>query len=89
MRRLVLAKSARDAQRLQEVEDEFTIAYWQIDSIDHQLYANDLQLRRARDIRVVPLPPGGGARTKQCRFGPRTRRGGTGHRGRGTGDDSE
>ncbi|KAF6139473.1 hypothetical protein GIB67_025410 [Kingdonia uniflora] len=64
MRRLVLAKSAQNAQRLQEVEDEVAIARRQIDNIDHQLYAHDLQLRRGRDVRVVPLPPGGGARMR-------------------------
>ncbi|KAF6141248.1 hypothetical protein GIB67_024332 [Kingdonia uniflora] len=58
MRRLVLAESAQDAQRIQEVEEELAIARRQIDSIDHQLYAHDLQLRRGRDVRVVPLPPG-------------------------------
>ncbi|KAF6158602.1 hypothetical protein GIB67_040116 [Kingdonia uniflora] len=65
------------------------IAHKQIDSIDHQLYAHDLQLRRGHDVRVVPLPSGGGARTRQRGPGPRTRRGSTSHRGRGTGDDSE
>ncbi|KAF6148776.1 hypothetical protein GIB67_019384 [Kingdonia uniflora] len=64
IRRLVLAESARDAQRIQEVEEELVIARRQLDSIDHQLYAHDLQLRRGRDVRVVPLPPGGGARTR-------------------------
>ncbi|KAF6155413.1 hypothetical protein GIB67_019939 [Kingdonia uniflora] len=89
MRRLVLTESARDTQRLQEVEDELIIARRQIDSIDHQLYAHDLQLRRGRDVRVVQLPPGGGARMRQRRSGPRTRGGSTSPRGRGTGDDSE
>ncbi|KAF6167106.1 hypothetical protein GIB67_041361 [Kingdonia uniflora] len=49
----------------------------------------DLQLRRGRDVRVVPLSPGGSARTRQRGSGPRTRGGGTSRRGRGTGDDSE
>ncbi|KAF6138157.1 hypothetical protein GIB67_033571 [Kingdonia uniflora] len=89
MRRLVLAESARDAQRLQELTDELAIAHRQIDSIDHQLYAHDLQLRRGRDVRVVQLSPGGGARMRQHRSGPRTRGGGTSHRGQGTGDDYE
>ncbi|KAF6149977.1 hypothetical protein GIB67_008698 [Kingdonia uniflora] len=89
MRRLVLAESARDAQRIQEVEEELAIARRQLDSIDHQLYAHDLQLRRGRDVRVVPLPPGGGARTRQRGSGPRTRGGSTSRTGRGTGDDSE
>ncbi|KAF6142637.1 hypothetical protein GIB67_015123 [Kingdonia uniflora] len=89
MRRLILAESARDAKRIQEVEEELAIARRQIDSIDHQLYAHDLQLRRGRDVRVVPLTPGGGARTRQRRSCPRTRGGNTSRRGRGTGDDSE
>ncbi|KAF6159591.1 hypothetical protein GIB67_008020 [Kingdonia uniflora] len=37
---------------------------------DDQLYAHDLYLRRGRDVRVVLLPPGGGARTKQRGSGP-------------------
>ncbi|KAF6139290.1 hypothetical protein GIB67_021500 [Kingdonia uniflora] len=89
MRRLVLAESTRDPQRIQEVEEEFAIARRKIDSIDHQLYAHDLQLRRGRDVRVVPLPPGGGARTRQRGSGPRTRGGSTSRRGWGTRDDSE
>ncbi|KAF6155031.1 hypothetical protein GIB67_035778 [Kingdonia uniflora] len=82
-------QSAWDAQRFQKVEDELVIARRQIDSIAHQLYAHDLQLRRRRDVRVVPLPPGGGARTRQRGSGPRTRGGNTSRRGQGTGDDSE
>ncbi|KAF6151759.1 hypothetical protein GIB67_010333 [Kingdonia uniflora] len=89
MRRFILVESARDAQRLQEVEDEIVIARRQIDSIDHQLYAHDLQLRRGHDVQVVPLPPGRDARTRQRGFGLRTRGGSTSRRGRGTGDDSE
>ncbi|KAF6136311.1 hypothetical protein GIB67_042796 [Kingdonia uniflora] len=86
MRQLVLAESAWDAQRLQEVEDELVIARRQLDSIDHQLYAHDLQPRRRRDVRVVPLPAEGGARTKQRGSGPRTvLAAGDG----GTGDDYE
>ncbi|KAF6156949.1 hypothetical protein GIB67_039710 [Kingdonia uniflora] len=66
MRRLALAESARDVQRPQEVEDELAIARRQIDSIDHQLYAHvRLQLRRGHDVRVMPLPPGGGARMRK------------------------
>ncbi|KAF6164972.1 hypothetical protein GIB67_005341 [Kingdonia uniflora] len=34
-------KSVRDAQRLKELTDELAIAYRQIDSIDHQLYAHE------------------------------------------------
>ncbi|KAF6156365.1 hypothetical protein GIB67_031486 [Kingdonia uniflora] len=89
MRQIVIAESARDAQRIQEVEEELAIARRQIDSIDHQIYAHDLQLRRGRDVRVVSLPPGGGARTRQRGSGPRTRGGSTSRRGRGTEDDSE
>ncbi|KAF6167781.1 hypothetical protein GIB67_027559 [Kingdonia uniflora] len=70
MQRLVLAESARDTQRLQEVEDELVIARRKIDSIDHQLYAHDLQLRRGRNVRVVPLLYGGSARTRQRGSGP-------------------
>ncbi|KAF6152130.1 hypothetical protein GIB67_031452 [Kingdonia uniflora] len=81
-------QSARDAQRIQEVEEELVIPRRQLDSIDHQLYAHDLQLRRGRDVRVVPLPPGGGARTRQRRSSLRTREGSTSRRRRGTGDDS-
>ncbi|KAF6166762.1 hypothetical protein GIB67_005638 [Kingdonia uniflora] len=89
MQRLVFAESARDAQRFQEVKDELVIARRQINSIDHQLYAHDQHLRRGHDLRVVPLPPGGGKRTRQHGSGPRTRRGSTSRKGRGTGDDSE
>ncbi|KAF6150471.1 hypothetical protein GIB67_030272 [Kingdonia uniflora] len=89
MRRLDLAESARDAQRIQEVEEELVNAPRQIHSIDHQLYAHDLQLRRGYDVRVVSLLPGGGARMRQHGFGLRTRGGSTSSRGWGTGDDSE
>ncbi|KAF6147340.1 hypothetical protein GIB67_009640 [Kingdonia uniflora] len=85
----LLSQSARDSHRLQELIDELVIAHMQIDSINHQLYAHDLQLRRDRDVRVVQLPPGGGTRMRQRRSGPRTRGGGTSRRGRGTEDDSE
>ncbi|KAF6159986.1 hypothetical protein GIB67_033070 [Kingdonia uniflora] len=83
MRQLVLAESAWDAQKIQEVEEEFVIARRQLDSIDHQLYAHDLQLKRGRDVRVVPLPPGGGAMTRQRGSGLRTRGGSTSRRGAG------
>ncbi|KAF6159630.1 hypothetical protein GIB67_034592, partial [Kingdonia uniflora] len=68
-------ESAWGTQRLQEVEDVLAIARRQIDSIDHQLYSHDLQLRRGRNLRVVPLPPEGGARTRQRRSGLQTRGG--------------
>ncbi|KAF6167121.1 hypothetical protein GIB67_029759 [Kingdonia uniflora] len=89
IRRLVLAESARDAQRIQEAEEELAIARMQINSIDHQLYTHDLQLRRKRDVRVVPLPPEGRAKTRQYGSGPRAREDSTSRRGRGTGDDSK
>ncbi|KAF6158925.1 hypothetical protein GIB67_012342 [Kingdonia uniflora] len=89
MRRLVLTESARDAQRIQVVEEELAIARRKIDNIDHQLYAHDLQLRKGRDVRVVPLPSRGGVRTRQRGSGLRTRGGSTSRRGRGTGDNSE
>ncbi|KAF6152005.1 hypothetical protein GIB67_010579 [Kingdonia uniflora] len=74
---------------LQEVEEELAIARKKIDNIDHQLYANDLQLRMGRDVQVMPLPYGGGTRTRQRGSGPRTRGCSTSRRGRGTEDDSE
>ncbi|KAF6133883.1 hypothetical protein GIB67_040647 [Kingdonia uniflora] len=82
-------QSLRETQRLQELTDELVIAHRQIDSIDHQLYAHDLQLRRGHDVQVVPLPPGGSAKTRQRRSGWQTRRGGTSRRGQGTGDNTE
>ncbi|KAF6165792.1 hypothetical protein GIB67_012689 [Kingdonia uniflora] len=82
-------RSTRDAQGLQEVEDELVIACRQIYSIDHQLYAHDLQLKRGHDVRVVPLPPGGGARMRQLGSGLQTRGGSTSRRGRAIGDDSK
>ncbi|KAF6164102.1 hypothetical protein GIB67_017686 [Kingdonia uniflora] len=86
MRRLIHAESLWDAQRIQKVEEELAIAHRKIDSIDHQLYAH---LRKGRDVRVVPLPPGEGARTRQRGSGLRTRGGSTSCKGRGTGDDFE
>ncbi|KAF6146441.1 hypothetical protein GIB67_037741 [Kingdonia uniflora] len=50
MQRLALAKFARDAQRLRQLTVELATAHMHIDSIDHQLYAHDLQLRRGRDV---------------------------------------
>ncbi|KAF6156141.1 hypothetical protein GIB67_024111 [Kingdonia uniflora] len=43
----------------------------------------DLQRRRGYDVRVVPIPPGGGARTGQRGSGLRTRGGVTSHNGAG------
>ncbi|KAF6145601.1 hypothetical protein GIB67_037634 [Kingdonia uniflora] len=81
------AESVQDAQRLQELTDENVTLRRHLDSVDDQLYAHDLHLRKGRDVRGVPLPPGGGAKMRQCRSGPRTRGGGTSRRGRGTGDN--
>ncbi|KAF6134335.1 hypothetical protein GIB67_005727 [Kingdonia uniflora] len=89
IRRLVLVESVRDALRLQELTDENDTPKKNLDSVDEQLYAHDLQLRRGCDVRVVQRPPGGGARTRQCGSGLRTREGDTSRRGWGTGDDSE
>ncbi|KAF6175115.1 hypothetical protein GIB67_022796 [Kingdonia uniflora] len=89
MRRLALAESARDARRLQELTDKIATLRRHLDSVDDQLYTHDLHLRRGRDVRVVPLPAGGGARTRQRGAGSRTRGSSTSCRGRGTGDDSE
>ncbi|KAF6167878.1 hypothetical protein GIB67_027656 [Kingdonia uniflora] len=82
-------KSALDAQRLHELTDENATLRWHLDSVDDQLYVHDLHQRRGRDVRAVPLPPGGGARMRQRGSGLRTRGGGTSRRGRGTGDDYE
>ncbi|KAF6162154.1 hypothetical protein GIB67_008283 [Kingdonia uniflora] len=49
----------------------------------------DIRLGRGCDVWVVPLPPGGGARTRQRGSGPRTRGGGSSRKGHGTGDDFE
>ncbi|KAF6154024.1 hypothetical protein GIB67_026678, partial [Kingdonia uniflora] len=61
----VRAESARDAQRLQELTDENATLRRHLDSVDDQLYAHDLHLSRGRDVRVVLLPLGGGARSKR------------------------
>ncbi|KAF6147298.1 hypothetical protein GIB67_009781 [Kingdonia uniflora] len=79
--RLALAESARDVQRIQELTDELATAHRYIDSIDDQLYLQDLHLRRESDMRVMPLPPGGGVRTRQRGSGPRTKGGGSGRSG--------
>ncbi|KAF6155162.1 hypothetical protein GIB67_019688, partial [Kingdonia uniflora] len=84
MRRLVLAESARDTQRLQEFTDELVIVHMQINSIYHQLYAH---LRRGRNVRVIQPPPKGGARTRQGGSGLQTRGGGSSRRGRGFGGE--
>ncbi|KAF6146945.1 hypothetical protein GIB67_036664 [Kingdonia uniflora] len=72
------AESARDAQTIQDLTGEVATLRRYLDSIDDQLYAHDLHLRRGRNVRVVPLPPGGGARTRQRRSGLQTRGGGSG-----------
>ncbi|KAF6177162.1 hypothetical protein GIB67_025499, partial [Kingdonia uniflora] len=78
-----------NSQRLQKLTDEAATLRSHLDSVDDHLYAHDLHLRSGRDVRVVPLSAGGGARTRQRRYGLRTRGGGTSCRGRGTGDNSE
>ncbi|KAF6165190.1 hypothetical protein GIB67_000774 [Kingdonia uniflora] len=60
-----LAEYARDAQKLLELTDENAALRRNLDSVDDQLYMHDQHLRRGRDVRVVLLPPGGGARTRQ------------------------
>ncbi|KAF6161339.1 hypothetical protein GIB67_009226 [Kingdonia uniflora] len=65
-----------------EVQETYA-SYWAEQILE------DLQLRRGSDVRVVPLPPGGGARARQRGSDPRTRGGSTSRRGWGTGDDSE
>ncbi|KAF6160513.1 hypothetical protein GIB67_019282 [Kingdonia uniflora] len=79
--------SVRDAQRIQDLTDELVASHRHINNINDQLYSHDLHLMRGRDVRVVPLSPGGGARTMQRGSGLRTRGGGTSRRRRGTGDD--
>ncbi|KAF6165895.1 hypothetical protein GIB67_012792 [Kingdonia uniflora] len=71
----LLSQSARDAQRLQELTEENVTLRRHLDSVDDQLYAHDLHLRRGSDVQVVSLPHGGGARTRQgnCGSGLRTR----------------
>ncbi|KAF6167758.1 hypothetical protein GIB67_027536 [Kingdonia uniflora] len=77
MRRLCLAESARDAQRLQELTDKLATLRSHLDSVDDRLYTHDLHMRKGRDVRVVPLPAGGGAWTRQRGSGPRARGGST------------
>ncbi|KAF6167836.1 hypothetical protein GIB67_027614, partial [Kingdonia uniflora] len=60
-----IAEFARNAQRLQKLTDENATLRRHLDSIDDQLYAHDLHLGRRRDVRVVPLLPGSGARMRQ------------------------
>ncbi|KAF6162761.1 hypothetical protein GIB67_029030 [Kingdonia uniflora] len=81
MRRLFLTESAQDPQRMQKLTDEVATLRSHLDSVDDQLYAHDLHQRKGRDVRVVPLPPRGSARTKQRGSGPQTRGGGTSRRG--------
>ncbi|KAF6162541.1 hypothetical protein GIB67_003087 [Kingdonia uniflora] len=57
-------------------EREIYSSYWAEQILE------DLQLRRGREVRVVPLPPGGGAWTRHRGSGQRTR-------GGSIGDDSE
>ncbi|KAF6164408.1 hypothetical protein GIB67_025234 [Kingdonia uniflora] len=77
MQRLCLAESARNAQTIQDLTGEVATMRRHLDSVDNQLHAHDLYLRRGYDVRVVSLPPRGGARTRQGGFGLRTRGGGS------------
>ncbi|KAF6147145.1 hypothetical protein GIB67_036864 [Kingdonia uniflora] len=81
MWRLCLAESAQNAQMIQDLTSEVATLRRHLDSIDDRLHAHDLHLRRGCDVRVVPLPPEGGARTRQYRSGPRTRGCGSGRSG--------
>ncbi|KAF6167904.1 hypothetical protein GIB67_027682 [Kingdonia uniflora] len=72
---LFMLESARNAQKMQELTDEVATLGRHLNNVDDQLYAHDLHLRRGRDVWVVPLPPGGGARMMQRGSGPRTRAG--------------
>ncbi|KAF6171396.1 hypothetical protein GIB67_009537 [Kingdonia uniflora] len=65
MRRLALAESARDAQRLQELADGVVTLRSHLATVDDQLYAHNLHSRMERDVWVVLQPAGGGARTRQ------------------------
>ncbi|KAF6156649.1 hypothetical protein GIB67_017785 [Kingdonia uniflora] len=62
-------------------EQETYASYWANQIVE------DLHLRKGRDVRVVPVLPGGGARMRQRRSGPLTRGGGSSCRRRGTGDN--
>ncbi|KAF6160520.1 hypothetical protein GIB67_019289 [Kingdonia uniflora] len=70
IRRLCLIESARDTRRMQELTGKVATMRRHLDSVDDQLYAHDLHLRRGRDIWVVPLLLGGGTRMRQHRSGP-------------------
>ncbi|KAF6167869.1 hypothetical protein GIB67_027647 [Kingdonia uniflora] len=50
---------------MHKLTDDVATLRRHLDSVDDQLYAHDLHLRRRRDVRVVPLPPIGGTRTRQ------------------------
>ncbi|KAF6142643.1 hypothetical protein GIB67_015129 [Kingdonia uniflora] len=70
MQRLCFTQSARDGQRMQEFTDEVATLRRHLDSVDNQLYAHDLHLRRGRDVRVVLLPLRGGLSNRQRGSGP-------------------
>ncbi|KAF6152417.1 hypothetical protein GIB67_038040 [Kingdonia uniflora] len=89
MRRLTLAENAGEAQRINEFTDENATLRGHLGSADDQLYALDLHLRRGCEVRVVPLPLGGGTRTRQPGSGPQTRGGDTSRRVQGARDDFE
>ncbi|KAF6144125.1 hypothetical protein GIB67_004798 [Kingdonia uniflora] len=62
---LPIHQSVRNAHMLLELTDENATLRRLLDSVDDQLYAHDIHLRRGRDVQVVPLLPGGGAKTRQ------------------------
>ncbi|KAF6165122.1 hypothetical protein GIB67_000706 [Kingdonia uniflora] len=69
-------------ERLQQLTDKNATLRRRLDSVNDQQHAHDLHLRMGSDVRVVPLPPGGGAMTRQRGSGPRTRGCSTSRRGR-------
>ncbi|KAF6154900.1 hypothetical protein GIB67_018337 [Kingdonia uniflora] len=62
-------------KRLLELTDENATMRRHLDSVDDQLHVHGQQLRRGHDVQVVPLSPGGGARMRQRRSGPRSKGG--------------
>ncbi|KAF6152906.1 hypothetical protein GIB67_039613 [Kingdonia uniflora] len=83
-----VGESARDTQRIQEFTDEVATLRRHLDSVNDQLYAHVRPTsEEGHDVRMVPLPPGGGARMRQRESSLFTRGGGTSRRRRGTRDD--
>ncbi|KAF6172287.1 hypothetical protein GIB67_024909, partial [Kingdonia uniflora] len=64
-------------------EELWHLTHRHLDSVDNQLYAHDLHLRKESDVRVVPLPAEGNARMRQRGSGSQTRGGSTTRRGTG------